>query len=372
MQERRRHPPSPARFASSFVVRGLAALLFLLIGGCFHDDIPRPLVLKTTPVRFSRDDPKATTQGRLTFRGGLDVRSSDDDFGGLSALLVSPNGETFVAVTDEAHWVTGSLEYKDGRLVGAIGGQIAPMLGLDGLPLHEKSGDAEGLATGNADGSLDDLFVSFEGKHRVWRYSFGRDGVAAVPVNIPMPPDATHAPRNGGLEGLTRIDDGRLLAVNERYLDLAANYRAWILPFPTLATRKDSTTTPNASPTPDKPSPTSGMREVSITPRRPFVLTDVRKLPNGDILTLERDYSASRGVRIELRRIARDTFEGPDKRGPLDGEIIASFNASYAMDNMEGLSTRVGPGGETLIYLVSDDNFNRPLQRTLLMMYELN
>ncbi len=37
---------------------------------------------------------------------------------------------------------------------------------------------------------------------------------------------------------------------------------------------------------------------------------------------------------------------------------------------MEGIAARRGPGGETLIYLISDDNFH-PWQRTLLLMFEL-
>jgi hypothetical protein len=37
---------------------------------------------------------------------------------------------------------------------------------------------------------------------------------------------------------------------------------------------------------------------------------------------------------------------------------------------MEGLAVRDGPGGETLITIVSDDNQNR-LQRTLLLQFAL-
>jgi hypothetical protein len=40
------------------------------------------------------------------------------------------------------------------------------------------------------------------------------------------------------------------------------------------------------------------------------------------------------------------------------------------IDNMEGIAVRRGPKGETLLYLISDDNFS-PLQRTLLLMFEL-
>jgi hypothetical protein len=43
---------------------------------------------------------------------------------------------------------------------------------------------------------------------------------------------------------------------------------------------------------------------------------------------------------------------------------------SLTVDNMEGIDAREGPGGETLVYILSDDNDN-PLQRTYLPMFEL-
>ena len=55
----------------------------------------------------------------------------------------------------------------------------------------------------------------------------------------------------------------------------------------------------------------------------------------------------------------------------LDGEILARFIPPITVDNMEGIATRQGENGETLIYLVSDDNFSPLLQRTLLLMFEL-
>jgi hypothetical protein len=38
---------------------------------------------------------------------------------------------------------------------------------------------------------------------------------------------------------------------------------------------------------------------------------------------------------------------------------------------MEGLAVRTSKDGKTIVYVVSDDNFNAPLQQTLLMMFEL-
>ena len=52
------------------------------------------------------------------------------------------------------------------------------------------------------------------------------------------------------------------------------------------------------------------------------------------------------------------------------GREIARLGPTLTIDNMEGIAARRGARGETLLYLVSDDNFT-VLQRTLLHMFEL-
>jgi hypothetical protein len=55
----------------------------------------------------------------------------------------------------------------------------------------------------------------------------------------------------------------------------------------------------------------------------------------------------------------------------LDGKILADLSFHDAnIDNMEGIAVRRGANGETLLYMLSDDNFSS-LQRTLLLMFEL-
>ena len=54
----------------------------------------------------------------------------------------------------------------------------------------------------------------------------------------------------------------------------------------------------------------------------------------------------------------------------LEGRELARLHLPLNIDNMEGLALRQGGAGETLVYLISDDNFN-PLQRTLLMLFAL-
>ena len=74
------------------------------------------------------------------------------------------------------------------------------------------------------------------------------------------------------------------------------------------------------------------------------------------------------GVGMELRHVgASELREG----ARLEGEVLANLSFQDTnIDNMEGIAVRRGPNGETLLYLISDNNFS-PLQRTLLLMFEL-
>jgi hypothetical protein len=291
----------------------------------------------------------------MLFRGGLELRSRDPDFGGISSLLVSRDGSRFLAVTDEAHWILGRLDYRDGQLVDATGETIAPMLDADGRPMEGKLGDAEGLASASPDGRFDDLFVSFEGTHRVWRYPFGAAGVKARPEPVPLPAAALRTSPNGGIEGLVLVRDSTLLAVTERDRNRDGNYRAWLVPFANGSS--DVSRAP---------------AWLSIKPVPPFSMTDVRMLETGELLTLERRFDRRRGVGMQMRRITWTPPEdGQRLNEPLDGEVVVNLDAGYEIDNMEGIDLRRGDDGEQLVYVISDDNFNRPLQRTLLLMFEL-
>lgn len=314
----------------------------------------RPLSIETTAVSLAANA-ETVHVGKLRYRGGLQMDSGEAAFGGLSAIVVSADGTRFVAVTDESHWILGRLAYQDGNLSGATGERIAPLLAPDASPLRGKHGDAEGLAATSA-GLDGDLFVSFEGDHRLWRYSFGRDGVLAVPTELPLPADARRASPNEGIEGLTLLRDGRLLAMSERFADEAHHFRAWLMPAPRRdAGMRNGSTMEVAEP-------------LALAPHKPFSLTDVRELDNGDLLTLERRYHPDNGVGMQMRRIPASLVRGG---AVLDGEVVADFGEGFTIDNMEGLSVRRGENGETLVYVVSDDNFNAPAQRTLLLMFEL-
>ena len=315
------------------------AALSATVAAC-ADEAAKPLTIKSHTLPFSTGEEAKGTVGKLVHRGTLRLTSEDKEFGGLSGLIVSDDGTQFLAITDSSHWLTGKLRYRDGRLAGVTGVEIAPLLAPDGTALSGKDGDAEGL-TGSLDG---DVYVSFERDHRIWRYPFGEAGLGAKPAVVATPTELKRAPGNGGLEGIALLSDGRLLALSESFHNDEGNIRGWLL----------------------KP----GSDPVSLTLKRrmPFDLTDVRQLSNGDVLTLERRFSRAGGVGFEMRRIPADTIAAD---ALLDGDVVADVGMNFMIDNMEGLSVRKSADGETLVYVVSDDNFNTPLQQTLLMLFEL-
>ena len=98
-----------------------------------------------------------------------------------------------------------------------------------------------------------------------------------------------------------------------------------------------------------------------------FKPTAAAQLPDGDVLVLERFFSVMTGVWVRIRRVP---LERVAAGGRLDGAIIADFRPPLTVDNFEGLDVRRGANGETLVYILSDDNFNA-VQRTLLLMFEL-
>ena len=65
---------------------------------------------------------------------------------------------------------------------------------------------------------------------------------------------------------------------------------------------------------------------------------------------------------VPLRSIAPNAL--------VDGPALFDADLGHEIDNMEGIDAHVGPDGETVLTLVSDDNFSM-LQRTLLLQFTL-
>src|SRR5262249_44008455 len=155
-----------------------------------------------SPIPLHDDRPNDFRVGKLIYRGGLEISSTDMRFGGLSDIAISADGSDILAVEDVAFWFRAKLHYAaDGSLHGISDGEIAPMRDALGGELHEKAGDAEGLTLlqdHNIDGKA---LVSFEEDHRVWEYDLAK-GFGALPNSVPMGDWIKGLNANEGLEGI--------------------------------------------------------------------------------------------------------------------------------------------------------------------------
>ncbi len=332
----------------------IAALLpVLLAAPLAAPALAAPLEIAARAVALHAENPDREKVGALRFRGGLELTSDDARFGGLSALLISEDGARLTAVTDRGHWLTARLiAGADGTPRALAEAEIGALHGPGGRHLRGKRDtDSEGL-TRLADGAL---VVGFERDHRLWRYPAGDNPLTgrpltgrplaghpeAVPVPAPLAAKLAALRSNNGIEALATLADGALLAIAEGRSGKATS--------PAFLWR-------------------GGVWSELVYPRVPgFRPTGATTLPGGDLLVIERSFNLFDGVAIRLQRIAAAMVR---PGATLNGTTLAVLRRPLTLDNMEGVAARRNAAGETLIYLISDDNFH-PLQRTLLLVFAL-
>ena len=84
-------------------------------------------------------------------------------------------------------------------------------------------------------------------------------------------------------------------------------------------------------------------------------------------MLLERRFRYSEGVKMRVRRIAAADL----KPGALiEGDVLLEAHDNLNIDNMEAITATRSAAGETVLTLMSDDNFSL-LQRTLIMQFAL-
>ena len=73
------------------------------------------------------------------------------------------------------------------------------------------------------------------------------------------------------------------------------------------------------------------------------------------------------GVKMRLRRFPLAAVK---PGAVIDPQVLGTFDMGYDIDNMEGLAISRNKAGETILTLISDDNFNF-FQRTVLLRFAL-
>jgi len=324
--------PPPARRPFAYLVAVLAAAALAL------PTLADSLALKSGPISiFTAEQPESPV-GKLEFRGGIVLRASDRRFGGLSGLRVNADGTRLTAISDHGYWLTATLAYdRRGFLTAAGDAAIGALTAENGRPLTEnRVGDAESLERVRGG-----WLIGFERAHRIVFYR-DTDPPFSRAAPFPTPPGLAAAPPNEGLETLASLPDGRLLAITEGLTTAEGDLRGWIFE-------------------------AGGWRTLSYVRTGLFQPSDAIALPNGDVLVLERRFSYIGGFGSRIVRL-RYVDIAPDAR--LQGEEIALIERPLVTENFEGIAVRTAGNGETLLYIVSDDNY-QSLQKTLLFMFAL-
>ena len=210
--------------------------------------------------------------------------------------------------------------------------------------------DAESihLLTGNI--SNGQALISFERNQRVGVFPLTRNGPKAPVRYIRRPAESRRMRSNRGLETVTVVPAGpyknSIIVFAERYTPKPGHHTGWIW-------HRGANVRP---------------KTFTLKDLDGFNITDAAALKDGRIIVLERRFRWFEGVRLRLRQIdSRNIKPG----AALTGKILLTADMNHEIDNMEGIAIHLDRSGRTILTLISDDNFNTALQRTILLQFAL-
>jgi len=286
---------------------------------------------------------------RLEWRGGLDLASFSRNFGGWSGMILSRDGKSLVAVSDSGVWMTGTLAYNGARPKALRDVRVGALRNKKGGPLtkmRERDAEAITLASGAPDKGTT-VYIAFEQADRIGIFPLGKDGIGTPTSYLTMPKEAARM-RLDGIEALAVLAagplKGALVAFAENPLRGETEHRGWIW----RAGKPAGFTVP-------------GIGGYSIT--------DAASLADGSMLIIERRFRWTEGLKVRLRLLDAGSIR---PGGAAKGEVLLEADHTTAeIDNLEALAVSEDEHGKTVITLMSDDNFNRFLQRTVLLQFTL-
>jgi hypothetical protein len=317
---------------------------------------PDPRGLKPGPVSlearslpgFDRETPQRTDFGRLQWRGGLVLTSPSSHFGGYSGLTIDSDGRRFAAVSDAGTWLTGEIVYSGNRVAGVRSTRQGALQSVDKKNLvRARDRDAEGLTFADGNFEKGTVLISFEGNDRIGRFGIDANGITAPAGYMSLPAEIKKVKSFDGLETVAVLRGGPMkgsvIAFAERLLPKDKHHAGWIW--------------------------IGGQpRRLSLADIGGFDITDATGLPDGGLVVLERRFRWNEGVKMRLRLVKAGELK-PD--AVIAGEVLLEADLNQEIDNMEGLAAHAGANGEIVLTLISDDNFNEFLQRTVLLQFAL-
>lgn len=302
------------------------------------------LEIRAEPIPLLIADRNGDRFGRLTFLGGLVLEADHRAFGGFSGLAVLATGDAILAVSDLGTILSARLQTgADGRPLGLGNAWLAPLLDSTGRRFRRKRDkDAEALAVDPVTG---EAVIAFERRARFARVRLDDpQGLRTRPV--PAPPSAA-GNSNSGFEALAIFPPGtthagKMFALTERGVN-DGDSEGFLI---------------------------DGENHLAFKVKRTggYSITDAAVLADGRILILERRLTTIMSPRVRLRMLSADRIEDG---AVLDGTVLFEPGGGTEIDNMEGLAVHRDPKGQSVVTMISDDNFN-PFQRTVLLRFMLD
>ncbi|MEM9839829.1 MAG: esterase-like activity of phytase family protein [Pseudomonadota bacterium] len=293
--------------------------------------LARPMAITLEP--FSGLD-GGMEVGCMTMTSGHALRGPSG-FGGYSGVSFDDASQTIFMLSDAGHIVQASLKLqKNGALESLTDASAYKMRRADRTEI--KGNDTEAFARyGNG------WLISRERAHDLvyvteanGQYNQG-EAIAELSALEPFT-------RNGSLEALTSLGDGRYLLIAE---DTDEQNQAKVMMW-----RE------------------SGAELHALYQSEPnFNVTDMHADLEGDrLFVLERAFSRKLGPRARINVLKLSDVLNAEPDTVLKPQNLGRMTFFEGADNMEGITLVRAEDGSDVLLLVSDDNFNA-IQRTVLM-----
>ena len=269
----------------------------------------------------------------LNLFGSKILTYEDQDFGGISGLTVSENGENFVFLSDKSFFFKGKIIRDNlNKIIDLKILDKGQLSSSKGEILTGKNIDSESIVKIDKSG----YYVSFESNNRIMYH----ETLESPGKFIPKHSDFDKLLFNDGIEALAIKENGELYALPElppKGKDYHPIYKfnnnEWSI-----------------------------IDKIKID--QGFKVVDAEMIDDENLITLERKFSFYDGFKIRLRRII---FE---KNIIKNSEILLE-SLPWEYYNFEGLGKWKDSNGNIYLIMVSDNQFS-PLLKTEVKEFILN